>query len=187
MKWNCVVTCPRHMEEDAMAEAACLLESMGGAVPHAEPTGISGIVVVHAGPDPVAYSRWVRQTVAEEPWSVRYIRRIIPVHATGRSDTESILDMARSLLPRIGSEDTYRVSLEKRNTAASGRGLINAIASEIPNRVSLENPDAVVQVEILGGVAGVAVLRPGDIFSLETTKRSLSAVEGHSAGDLPSL
>lgn len=174
MKWNCVVTCPRHMEEDAMAEATDLLESMGGVVPYAEPTGISGILVVHAGPDPVAFSRWVRQTVADEPWSVRYIRRIIPVHMTGRSDMESILDMARSLLPRIDPGDAYRVSLEKRNTAVSGRDMINAIASAIPNRVSLENPDAVVQVEILGGVAGVAVLRPGDIFSLETTKRSIS-------------
>ena len=174
MKWNCVVTCPRHMEEDAMAEAADLLGLMGGVVPYTEKTGISGIVVMHAGPDPVEFSRWVRQTVVDEPWSVRYIRRIIPVHMTGRSDMESILDMARNLLHRMGSGDTYRVSLEKRNTTASGRDVINAIASAVPNRVSLENPDAVIQVEILGGVAGVAVLRPGDIFSLETTKRNMS-------------
>ena len=174
MRWNCVVTCPRHMEEDAMAEAADLLKTMGGIEPHAEQTGISGVVLVHAGPDPVAFSRWVRQAVADEPWSVRYIRRIIPVHVVGRSDMQSILEMAEGLSPRIGPEDTYRVSLEKRNTTASGRDMINAIASAIPNRVSLENPDAVVQVEIMGAVAGVAVLRPGDIFSLDRVKRNIS-------------
>ena len=74
----------------------------------------------------------------------------------------------------IGPDDTYRVSLEKRNTQASGQEIIRSVAATIPNRVSLEDPDVVVQVEILGGVAGVSVLRPGDIFSLETAKREMS-------------
>jgi tRNA acetyltransferase TAN1 len=162
------------MEEDAMAEAVDLLERMGDASPEAELTGISGIVVVRTGLDPVAFSRWVRRTVAEEPWCVRYIRRIIPVHAVGRSDVQSVLDKVEGLSSRIGPGDTYRVSLEKRNTQMSGRDLIHSIASTIPNKVSLEDPDVVVQVEILGGVAGVSVLRPGDIFSLETAKREMS-------------
>ena len=175
MRWNCVVTCPRHMEEDAMAEAAGLLERVG-ITPHTEPTGISGIVVVHAGPDPVAFSRRVRHLVYEEPWSVRYMRRIIPIHMVGRSDMPAILEMVQEMLPRIGTAETYRVSLEKRNTQASGRDIISAIASIISNPVSLESPDRIVQVEILGGVAGISVLRPGDIFSLETAKREISGV-----------
>ncbi|MBI1658548.1 MAG: THUMP domain-containing protein [Thaumarchaeota archaeon] len=174
ISWNCIVTCPRHMEEDAMAEAEELLGTMGDESPGAEPTGISGIVVVRTGLDPVAFSRRVRQAVAEAPWSVRYIRRIIPVHAAGRSDVQSVLNMVEGLSSRIGPGDTYRVSLEKRNTQASGREIIESIAATIPNRVSLEDPDVVVQVEILGGVAGISVLRPGDIFSLETAKREMS-------------
>lgn len=172
--WNCIVTCPRHMEEDAMAEAEELLAGMGDASPGAEPTGISGIVVVRTGMDPVAFSRRVRQAVAEAPWSVRYIRRIIPVHAVGRSDVQSVLDAVEGLSSRIEPGDTYRVSLEKRNTQASGREIIAAVASTIPNKVSLEDPDVIVQVEILGGVAGVSVLRPGDIFSLESAKREMT-------------
>ena len=172
--WNCIVTCPRHMEEDAMAEAEELLGMMGDESPGAEPTGISGIVVVRTGLDPVSFSRRVRQSVAEAPWSVRYIRRIIPVHAVGRSDVQSVLNMAEGLSSMIRPDDTYRISLEKRNTQVSGQEIIRSIAATIPNRVSLEDPDVVVQVEILGGVAGVSVLRPGDIFSLETAKREMS-------------
>lgn len=174
ISWNCIVTCPRHMEEDAMAEAEEILGRMGDESPGAEPTGISGIVVVRTELDPVAFSRRVRQSVAEAPWSVRYIRRIIPAHAVGRSDVQSVLDMAEGLSSKIGPDDTYRVSLEKRNTQVSGQEIIRSIAATIPNRVSLEDPDVVVQVEILGGVAGVSVLRPGDIFSLEAAKREMT-------------
>ena len=96
------------------------------------------------------------------------------MHAVGRSDVQSVLDKVEGLSSRIGPGDTYRVSLEKRNTQMSGRDLIHSIASTIHNKVSLEDPDVVVQVEILGGVAGVSILRPGDIFSLETAKREMS-------------
>ena len=174
MRWDCIVTCPRHMEPNAMDEALGLLMDMGADSPGAEPTGISGIVVARTGMDPVKFSREVRRLVAEEPWSVRYMSRIIPIHAVGGSDRQSILGMAEGLSSRIAPDATYRVSLKKRNTRVSGRELIRDIASGIPNEVSLEDPDVIVQVEILGGVAGVSILRQGDIFSLEMAKRDIT-------------
>ncbi len=51
---------------------------------------------------------------------------------------------------------------------------ITKIANKIKNKVSLENPDKIIQIEILGGITGMAVLKKSDILSVEKTKRSLS-------------
>jgi tRNA acetyltransferase TAN1 len=52
--------------------------------------------------------------------------------------------------------------------------VITKIANKIKNKVSLENPDKIIQIEILGGITGMAVLKKSDILSVEKTKRSLS-------------
>ena len=174
--WNCVVTCPRRMEEDAISESVHILEGMGISTAHGRPAGISGVVMVYAGPDPVAFSHHAYDMVSEEPWSIRYIRRIIPVHVVCGSELESLRDGAKSLAFRLADTDTYRISVEKRHTQTSGRDVIRALADIISNKVSLENPDAVLQVEILGGVAGISILRPGDIFSLEMAKRDITRI-----------
>jgi tRNA acetyltransferase TAN1 len=52
--------------------------------------------------------------------------------------------------------------------------LITKIAKNIKNKVSLENPDKIIQIEILGGITGMSILKKSDILSVEKTKRSMS-------------
>jgi tRNA acetyltransferase TAN1 len=49
--------------------------------------------------------------------------------------------------------------------------IINAIAGQINRKVNLENPSWVILVQILGGQAGVSVVKPGQIFSSVVEKR----------------
>jgi tRNA acetyltransferase TAN1 len=51
--------------------------------------------------------------------------------------------------------------------------VISEIAKIIPNKVSLENPDWVIQIEIFGNKTGVSILKKNTIFSLEKAKRNL--------------
>jgi tRNA acetyltransferase TAN1 len=44
--------------------------------------------------------------------------------------------------------------------------IINSIASRISNKVRLENPDKVIQVEVFPTRTGVSVIREDDVFSL---------------------
>jgi tRNA acetyltransferase TAN1 len=64
--------------------------------------------------------------------------------------------------------------LEKRNSDISSQELITKIAKNIKNKVSLENPDKIIQIEILGGITGMSILKKSDILSVEKTKRSMS-------------
>lgn len=171
---NLIITCPRHMEPDAAREAADVFGKMGDEGFASKQTGISGIITGHTALDPTDSSIRVGKMVAEEPWSVRYMRRIIPVHSTVRTDIGAILDAASALAERIGPDQTYRVSVEKRNSDISGRDIIRRIAEGMPNTVSLENPEITLQVEILGGITCLSLIRPGDIFSLDLVRRNMS-------------
>lgn len=171
---NLIITCPRHMEGDAAEEAAGILADMGDDKFASKQTDMSGIITGDTALDPVEASVRIGRMVADEPWRVRYIRRIIPVHATARTDIDGIVDAVRPLVEKMGPDHTYRVSVAKRNSSISSREIIERIAAEITNTVSLDNPDMVVQVEVLGGITGVSLIKPGDIFSLDLIKRTMS-------------
>ena len=75
---------------------------------------------------------------------------------------------------QIKSGETYRISIEKRNSDLSSKEIITKIADKIKNNVSLEFPDKVVLIEILGNKTGISILKKSDLLSVEKTKRSIS-------------
>jgi tRNA acetyltransferase TAN1 len=78
------------------------------------------------------------------------------------------------LIIAIKSQNTYRITVEKRHSTISTNEIIDAIASRIQNKVSLKKFDWIVLVEILGNKTGVSVLKENDIISTQRLKRSLS-------------
>jgi tRNA acetyltransferase TAN1 len=67
--------------------------------------------------------------------------------------------------------ETFRITVERRNTSLRSSEIIATVGSEIDNRVDLENPDWIVLVEIIGKLVGISVLRPNEIFSSLIEKR----------------
>lgn len=167
---NLIVTCFRHAEEDAILEMKRLTDNTVSM----KQTNISGVLTGLTSKDPIKISQGIQDMVAEEPWSVRYVRRIIPIQSVVNTDIDSIMEGIQHVRHHITDDNTWRVSIKKRNTSLSSQKIISDIAGVIPNKVSLESPDIIIHVEILGGITGVAALRPGDVFSLDKTKRSLS-------------
>jgi tRNA acetyltransferase TAN1 len=70
--------------------------------------------------------------------------------------------------------ETYRISIEKRNSDLSSKEIITKIANKIKNKVSLEFADKIILIEILGNKTGVSILKKSDVLSIEKTKRSIS-------------
>ena len=169
-----IVTCPRHFEPDAEREMREILARLGDPDIGVTITDMPGILTVRTALDPVDVVRGIREMLLDEPWSVRYSKRVIPVQRTVEPDVAKIAEAAAGLAGGIGEGETYRISVEKRNSDLSSREIITRIAGAIPNKVSLECPDRVVLVEILKWTAGVAVLRRSEILSVERTKRSIS-------------
>ena len=172
---NLIVTCPRHMEEDAADEIVGVLDIMGDDAPDITITNMSGILTAKTTLDPVSVSKRIKGMLKDEPWSIRYCMRVIPIHTTVRAEADAIADAASEMAKRtIPKDATYRISIEKRNCSLSSSSIIGSIADSIKNKVSLEHADMIILVEILGGIAGVSVLQDSDIFSAEKTRRSMN-------------
>ena len=124
--------------------------------------------------DPIDVVRKIKEMLLDEPWSVRYCLRIIPIQKVIETKIEEMEKSILELSDRILDDETYRISIEKRNSNVSSQEIITKIADKIKNKVSLEFPDKVLLIEILGNIAGISILKKSDILSIEKTKRSIS-------------
>lgn len=172
---NLIVTCARHLESDTEDELLDVLEELGDADAKVSITNMSGVVTVNTRLDPIEIVRKVREKILDEPWSIRYCLRIIPIQKTIGTEIEEIEQAATDFAnSQISDDETYRILVEKRNSNMSSQEIITKIAGKIGNKVSLEAPDRILLIEILGNMTGVSVLKKDDILSVEKAKRSMS-------------
>ena len=171
---NLIITCARHLEPETQEEITRILGELGDSEPKITISSMSGILTAETKLDPVKVVKKIQELILDEPWIVRYCLRIIPIHRVTETKIEEIEKNISELVESIPNEDSYRISIEKRNSDISSQELITKIANKIKNKVSLENPDKIVQIEILGSKTGISILEKSDILSVEKTKRSMS-------------
>lgn len=171
---NLLITCARHLEPETKEELGRILEKFGDSGPKILITNMSGILTVETELDPFIVVKKIHESIIDEPWSIRYCLRIIPIQRVSETRIEDIEKKISEILDLILDEDSYRISIEKRNSDISSKELISKVADKIKNKVSLENPDKIVQIEILGAKTGISILTKSDILSVEKIKRSLS-------------
>ena len=171
---NLIVTCPRHFEPETEEELIDILKEYGDQDLKVTITSMSGILTAETKLDPIEVVRKIKAMLLDEPWSVRYCKRIIPIQKVTESKIEDIERCVTELSDQILDEETYRILVEKRNSDLSSKEIITKIAKNIKNKVSLEFPDKVLLIEILGNKTGISIIKKSDILSTEKTKRSIS-------------
>ena len=172
---NLIITCARFFENDAEEEIKRILAQIGDENPTVSISKMPGILTVKTELIPVDVVKWIHQKILDEPWIIRYCLRIIPIQIMTTTNLEEISDGISKLVGVIGAKETFRITIEKRNSNLSKNEIINKIAKNIPNQVSLNEPDWIVLIEIIGNITGLAVLKEESILSLQKIKRSLSS------------
>ena len=171
---NLIVTCARHLEGDTEDELVDILDELGDSDIKISVSSMSGIITVETKLDPIEVVKKMKEMLLDEPWSIRYCLRIIPIQTVVETSIEEIEKTISNMSDQIGDEESYRILIEKRNSDISSKEIITKIANGIKNKVSLDFPDKVILIEILGIVTGISILKKSDILSLEKTKRSMS-------------
>ena len=171
---NLIITCARHLESDTRQEILNILDKIGDSEPKITITNMSGILTAETKLDPIEVVKKIKEMILDEPWCIRYSLRIIPIQKITETKLESIEDGITNLIKLISAEESYRISIEKRNSDISSQELISRIAKKIKNKVSLEFPDKVILIEIIGNKTGIAIVKKTDILSIEKIKRSIS-------------
>ena len=171
---NLIVTCARHLEGETEDELIDILDELGDSDVKISVSSMSGIITVQTKLNPIEVVRKMKEMVLDEPWSIRYCLRIIPIQKVVETNIEEIEKSISNMSSEINEKESYRILIEKRNSDISSKEIITKIANEIKNKVSLNFPDKIILIEILGIITGISILKKSDILSLEKTKRSMS-------------
>ena len=169
-EFNLLVTTTRGNEDNACSEVWYLLKEIGDEKAEVDRTGVSGLIAVKTSLNPFEVITKFREILKERPYEFRYSLRIIPIEKVVKTRVEEIQKAAEELASKIGENETFRITVEKRFTEISTRDVIEAAASKIERKVNLEKPDKILLIEIIGGLTGISVIRPEDIISVSKEK-----------------
>ena len=168
---NLLVTCARNLETETKNEIGKILGEIGDQEPEILNVGMRGILMVNTNIESSKIITWVKDKVVEEPWFIRYCLRMIPIQTITETEMSKIIENVAELKNVIKQNDSYRITIEKRNTCMSSTEIITEIAKIFPNEVSLNQPDWVILIEILGDKTGISILKDSEMFSLDKAKR----------------
>ena len=168
---NLIITCARSLESETKNEINKILGELGDQEPEILNVGMRGILMVGTTVEPSKIIDWVRNKIVEEPWLIRYCLRIIPIQSITETNIDKIKQNVIKLKDSIQKNDSYRITIEKRNTSLSTNEIITEVAKIFPNKVSLNKPDLIVLIEILGDKTGISILKDSELFSLDKSKR----------------
>jgi len=168
---NLIITCARSLESETKNEIKKILGELGDQEPEILNVGMRGILMVNTIIEPSKIIDYVKNKIIEEPWLIRYCLRIIPIQMITETEIDKIKQNVIKLKDTIQKNDSYRITIEKRNTNISSNEIITEIAKIFPNKVSLNEPDWIILIEILGNETGISILKNGGMFSLDKAKR----------------
>ena len=168
---NLVVTSAKGLEARASAEFKEIALLSGIRKLTIDRSAYDGVIEVDVE-NPKALISFITEFVRSEPFKVRYIMRIIPVDRVVDTKLEDIVSAVKGLAPSIGPGETFRITIEARDSPYKEKELIDAIADAVDRKVNLESPDKVVLLQIFGEYSGVSVISPHDIVSIQRLKRA---------------
>ena len=168
---NLIVTCARNLESETKNEIRTILGKLGDQEPEILNVGMRGILMVDSKIESSKIVDWVKNKIIEEPWLIRYCLRLIPIQRMTETEIGKITQNVMKLKDAIQKNDSYRITIEKRNTSISSNEIITEVAKIFPNKVSLNQPDWIILIEIFGNETGISILKNDGIFSLDKAKR----------------
>ena len=159
------------MELETIDEVTKLLNEFGDSEPKIFKTDFSGIIKIETVIELFQLVEKFRSKIENEPWELRYCSRIIPIQKTCQTDLIIIKQNVADLIPLIEPNETYKISIERRNSELIRNEIISNIAKLLTNHVSLEKPDWEIIIQIIGNETGISVLPNNSILSVSKLKR----------------
>ncbi len=147
-----------------------LKDALGDADAVAVKTGVRGLVVAKTSLDPYVAIEKLHELLNERPYEFRFALRIIPIEKVVPTGLEEIKQVALELAKRIGENETFRITIEKRFTTLHTNDIITAIATDIQRKANMKNPDKILLIETLGAFTGISLVKPSEIISVMKEK-----------------
>ncbi|MGQ9720937.1 MAG: THUMP domain-containing protein [Candidatus Jordarchaeum sp.] len=150
-----------------------------GKVGEQEPIFLSsrarGIFLIQTSLDPKEVTKKLTQLCKEQPDLFWYTYNYIPIDVWCSSELDEMEENVIKLAEGIKQDETWRITVNKRFYGKYHTiDIIEALAENISwGKVDLENPQKIIQIEIIGKQAAISLLEPSDIFSVSKVKSEI--------------
>jgi tRNA acetyltransferase TAN1 len=169
--FNLIISTSRGNERNTCSEMWYLLGEVGDRGSTIETTSVIGLVVAKTKLDPIKAVRDLRLLLKERPWEFKYTLKLVPVQKVVEARLDEIEQASIGFASEIGRREKFRITVEKRHTDLSSKTIIDTVAKRIDRTVDLDSPDRILLVEVIGQLAGLALIEPDDVLSVEREKR----------------
>jgi tRNA acetyltransferase TAN1 len=173
--FNLLATTNQISESNAASELWIHLRDLGDKTPRVNRTSIRGIIKGQTSIELPEVIHKLREALKMNPDRFKSIFRVLPVEHVIETEVCTMVKTIKLLAEKIGKEESFRITLEKRKTELRSLEVIESVAEVIPKKVNLEKPDWIVLIEILGKETAVSVVRPSDILNVQKEKFKLSS------------
>jgi len=166
--FNLLVSFSWGMFIEAKEEIGQILSTLGEERPRVKHTIAKGIIGVKTRLDPREVIRGLRTLFDKDPLIFKYTLKWIPIDFWTHSDMESMREAVVELRNKIQAGERWRMTVKKRRYARYHKiQIIRELAELINEKVDLKTPEKILRIDILGKYAGVSVIAPQDVFSIE--------------------
>lgn len=166
-KFNLIVTCGRLTEFNALRELESIFYLLGDDKARFRKSMVRGVLLGYIHLDPHIAIKKIREILVERPWDFRFTKRYIPIDIVVKTSLEDIKEAVAELIHKIPEDSSYRITVEKRYTFIHRKEVIDIVAPLVNRKVSLQNPDYILLVEIIGEYTGLSVVKPDEMLSVE--------------------
>ncbi|TFG02259.1 MAG: RNA methyltransferase [Promethearchaeota archaeon] len=167
--FNLLVSSSRYNETNAKAELWFTLLICGDKYPIILDLEFSGLITALTSLNAKDVIQKIKNILNSDPNFFQYILKIIPIDFVCETKVNVIKQIIQQNYNSfIDKNDTFRISLKRRNHESIKRNnFIDIIAENINNKVDLENPNKIINIEILGNSCGITFLKPNDILKFK--------------------
>jgi tRNA acetyltransferase TAN1 len=164
--FNILVSYPWSQYANAKKEIQHILKRLGEETPFITRTIANGIIGVKTCQNPHEVVHAIHRMFIEDRTIFQYTSNWVPINLWTHSDIDSMKKAVEKLKTEIHVGEKWRITLEKRRfTKYHKIEIIESLAELIAEKVDLKNPDKILHIDIIGKYAGIAVLKPNDVFS----------------------
>jgi len=173
--FNLIATSDRGLESKACSELWMLLRAVGDKEPVVDRSPVRGLILARTSLDPAEAVSLLRDELHGHPGDFQVLLRVLPVEVIVPTELEVIKESAQRLASKIGADESFRITVEKRRTGLRSREVIDAVAAGIDRKVDLEQYDWNVLIEIIGRRTGISAVRPEAVLNIQKEKAKLPA------------
>ena len=169
-----LVTCIRGFERDAASEAWWALTTLiKQKTIDANLTKVPGLIYVTVAIDPTDIMAGLLEFLTKNRDEIRFCAKFIPIQDWGPTDLALICRKINMMSSVISKEDSWCIQIQKRHTSLKRADIIKQVADNVPygKGVSLDFPNKIIRIEIIGRETGLAIHGPDQIISMEKLRR----------------